>query len=251
MSGIYFLFMRVVVVTLGYAPARILLACLEQVYSTIGIEFEHHLLNNHYPRNEEKNDKLVKAICDVYGIKYYDLGYNLGLQAGYNHLIQQANLNDDDIVIGIDPDVWPVTPNWGQALIKAAQQPAFAWVSLQNQHSQRELQERGFTEVIVSDLKIQLAHHACVNSIAAWRYGVLKELGFLQEPRKYYGSIESHMFPMIRRLNKHWAYLSDYHEQFSPLVDSEPLYKKYKVEYAHKLSTNLEFKEWLKLELHQ
>lgn len=251
-SGIYFLSMRVVVVTLGYAPARILLACLDQVYKTIGLDnVEHYLLNNRYPIDQERNDKLVKSICDAYGITYFDLGYNLGLSAGYNYLIEQAKLNDDDLVIGIDPDVFPVTPGWGAALFETMQESSFAWASLQNPHSKRELTERGFTEIIINKIKIQIAHQACVNSVCMWRYGVLKQLGFLQEPKKYYGGIESMMFPMVQRLGKHWVYLSDFHEMASPLVESEPLYKKFKWEYAHKLTTTLEFKEWLKLESQQ
>lgn len=244
--------MKVVIVSIAYAPARVILACYEQLYKTIGITPSAHLvLNNHYPVNQNRNDRLIKSICEEFGCTLYDLGENVGLQRGYNYLIEQANLEDNDIIIGVDSDVWPITPNWGPALVKTIQEPSFAWATLQNQHSKRELTERGHTEIILNGIKLQMAHYACTNSICAWRKGVVKELGGLQEPRKFYGSIESHMFPMVKKINKHWVYLSEYHEEFSPLVESDLLYKRYKIDYAIKLTTTLEFKEWLKLESQQ
>lgn len=239
--------MRVFMVTLGYAPARVLLACLDQVYQTIGVDVEHHLLNNHYPVDMVRNDTLVESICKAYKIRYHDLGHNSGLSGGYNYLIANLRTEPDDIIIGLDPDTFPVTPNWGRALVSVLQQDKrIAWASLMNPPAEPELKQRGYVPEMVGGELVWHAQQACVNSICAWRAGTLQELGGLQEPKKYYGGIESMMFPMVKRLGLSWAYLPEYREECSPLVESHPLYRKYKQEYALKNSTQDDFATWLK-----
>lgn len=241
--------MKIYAVTLGFAPSRILLTTFDQVYKTIGIPVQHLLLNNHYPVDEERNDELVRAICQAYGVKYYDLGENVGLAAGYNYLLRDVIPYDpESIVIGIDPDTWPITKGWGAALADVHSDPKIGWATLQNQASERELKERGFTARSVKDVPIYSAHQACVNSICAWKLSMLKELNWLSEPKKYYGGIEGHMFHMVKKMGLDWVYLPTFKEESSALVSSEELYRTYKWNYAHLNNTQLSFKEWLKLQ---
>jgi hypothetical protein len=238
--------MKVVMVTLGFAPARILLTCIDQVYRTIGISPKHYLLNNHYPVNKEINDYLVLSICKAYGINYYTLGKNVGLQKGYNFLIETAQLEDDDLIIGVDPDTYPITPGWGKALLKVMEDDRIGWATLQNEASERELVERGHDKETINGVNVLIAHAPCVNSVCCWKWKILKQMGGLQEPREWYGGIECMMWGMLEKLGKRWAYLQDFKEERNDLVKSETVYTEYKWEYAHKGSTKLDFESWLK-----
>ncbi len=245
--------MRVHIVSLGFAPARVFLACMDQVYKTIGLkDFNHILLNNHYPVDKARNDFLIEQICRSYGIKFHDVGENIGLAAGYNLLLNNLRFadkaDDEDIVIGIDPDVWPISKGWGQALIDVMSgDPAVAWASLWiNSATERETTERGYTPNIINGVKVRELKQASMNSICAWRLGVLRELGGLEEPKKYYGGVEGQMFPKMVERGLKWVFLEDFKEECSPLVNSEDLYRVYKWEYAHKNSTQLDFESWLK-----
>ncbi len=242
--------MKIYMVSLAYAPSRIVIECMRQVYETIGIPVEHHVLMNHYPINQELNDKVLLAVFDHYKCKVHDLGANTGLSGGYNYLIQQLNLQDDDIVLGLDLDCYPITQNYGQALVKVLRgDKSIGWASLQNQHSVRELSERGFTPHVVDSILVHEAHTACVNSICAWSGKFLNGFGGLQEPNKWYGGLEAMSFGKVKQLGFKWVYLPQYEERFHPTMQADRCYIVYKWSLAHLKTTTLSFAEWLKEDL--
>ena len=233
-------------VSLAFAPARVVLECMRQVYETIGIPVEHHVLMNHYPINQDLNDKVLLTVFDHYKCKVHDLGANTGLSGGYNYLIKQLNLQDDDIVIGLDLDCYPVTQNYGQALVKVLKgDRSIGWASLQNQHSVRELAERGFTPHIVDGVLVHEAHTACVNSICAWSGKFLNGFGGLQEPSKWYGGLEAMSFSKVKQLGFKWVYLPQYEERFHFTMQADRCYIVYKWSLAHLKTTTLDFASWL------
>jgi hypothetical protein len=240
--------MKIVMVSIAFAPARVIIECYKQIYKTIGnIKFEHYVLNNHYPIDQDRNDALIKTLVESYSGKYFDLGSNVGLSEGYSYLMREAKLEPDDIVIGIDPDVWPVTPNWGEALVKVLSEPNtnIGWVSLFNHHSQREFNERGFIELDVAGLKCYNTKTAMLNSICAWKGDLLIKMGGLKEPNKYYGGLESFSYGTVKQLGYNWVFLPEYKEDFNDLVKPDLCYKNYKWIYAHERSTKLDFASWL------
>lgn len=241
--------MAVYFVTIGYAPYTVLRNSIDQVYKTVGIQPERHiLLDNGYPKNKAENSFLIHNVCQDYGVEYYNLGENLGLGAGYRWLIDKTRAGDDDIIVGLDPDVWPITDNWGKALVDVMQaEPRVGWASLNVvPHTAREMIERGGVQSMLGGYVVQECPAACLNSICAWRPGMLRDLGGIHEPRKYYGGVESHMKPKLDLHSWRWVYLMDYKEEWNASVASEADYQQYKIEYAHKGSTKDDFETWLK-----
>jgi hypothetical protein len=232
-------------VSLAFAPIRVISSCFQQVYKTIGRPVEHHVLTNHYPIDHDVNEKVVKALCEAYKITWHDLGQNVGLSAGYNHLINNLNLQDDDVVIGVDPDTWPETPGWSNALVSVLQDKTIAWASLMNHHAVNELPQRGYTTHTVNGVIAYEAHQACVNSICAWPGWFLKRLNGLKEPNQWYGGIEIMSMPKIKQMGFKWVYLPEFKEAYHSRVEGDGPYRHYKWEYAHKHSTKLDFKAWL------
>lgn len=240
--------MRVIMVSLAFAPARVIIECMKQLYKFPGdIKFEHYVLNNHYPIDKDRNDLLLKTLFDSYGCKYFDLGANTGLAAGYNYLIKQANIQDDDIVIGADLDTYPVSPNWMNGIVNVMQaDPTIGWCGLMNQHAKKELADRGCTTHTIANTVCLEGHTACVQSIIGWSGKSLNLLQELKEQNKWYGGMEVVSFPRLKQLNLRWVYLPQYNEEFSSLVEADRCYVIYKWSYAHLRNTTLDFESWIK-----
>jgi hypothetical protein len=241
--------MKIVMVSIAFAPARVIIECYKQVYKTIGnVQFEHYVLNNHYPIDQERNDKLIKTLVESYNGKYFDLGENVGLGEGYSYLMREAKLQPDDIVIGIDPDVFPVTHGWGEALVKVLSEPNtnIGWASLFTPHTQKEFNERGFDKLDVNGITCYNTKTAMLNSVCAWKGDLLIKMGGLKEPNKYYGGLESFSYGTIKQLGYNWVFLIDFKEELHELVKADQVYTEYKWAYAHHRNTKLRFDEWLK-----
>lgn len=239
--------MKIYAISLAYVPARIALTTLEQVYKTIGIKPERHLvLMQHYPVDEKRNDGLLRNIFDAYELETRDLCENVGLSQGYNYLVNQINLKDEDIIIGIDLDVYPITPGWGQALADVASNPIVGWASLTFPVVDREMNERGFDIGIINGRNVKFPRQTCMSSICGVRAEMWKTLGGINEPKKYYGGAECATNPKIVALGKRWAYLPDFREEHTPLTGSEPLYAQWKWKYAIENSVQTDFRTWLK-----
>jgi hypothetical protein len=75
---------------------------------------------------------------------------------------------------------------------------------------------------------------------------MLKAMGAIREPNKYYGGFESMSYPIITKLGFSWVYLPDYKEDYHDLVKPDACYKDYKFQYAHHRTTKLDFESWLR-----
>lgn len=241
---------KLYMVSTAFAPARVVIPSLQQIYKTICRPVEHHILNNHYPIDEERNTLLVKTAAESYGIKWHDLGKNVGLSGGLNYLINNLNLQDGDIVIGTDLDVFPTTMGWGIAIQQVLEaDPSVGWVSLMNQHAKRELPERGYTIHTIGGNVCYEGHTACVQSIIGWSAKSLKGLGELKEQQFYYGGGEVTNHPRLKALGLKWVYIPQYEEIFHPHCEGDRCYVVYKWNYSHLKTTTLDFGSWLQEDL--
>lgn len=246
--------MRVIINTLAFAPFRVFKASVDQVYSTLGItDFEHRVLNQHYPINKAENTKLIREYCESRNMRWFDVGENIGLSGGYNYLIKQGNLEHEDIVILEDPDVWPVTPGWGEAIVRAVSPNeigiTIGIVSLMTPPAAYQKINVPYTDVHINGLKATLPHVAIINSLCGMPGRLLLKLGDLQESNKYYGGFESVNFPRLQEIGYSWAYLDDYKEEKldDNVAKPDHCYSLYKWAYAYEHSTDLDFESWLKI----
>ena len=245
--------MRVFTISTLFAPIRVIESSITQVYRTIGTlnyPYRHLALNNHYPINKSLNDKMIKTLCDHYGIELFDESKNLGLSGGLNYLLSKIDLQDDDLIIGLDNDVWPITPGWGRALTDSVIYGAdVGWSSLMFPIAENELLQRGYTVHTINSpngsIVVWEALQAVVNSICCWNGKMIKQLGTLSENGHYYGGLESISFPKIKSLGWKWIYTVQYRELFNDRIKQDRCYDVYKWEYAHKKSTALSFEDWL------
>ena len=237
--------MRVVVITMGFGNIQVLTRSFEMITETSVMGNTWYVLNQHYPlpSHKEFQEGLI-ALSEKYNFTLFDEGKNLGLSAGLNYLIDK--LNNDDIVIGLDPDSLPATVGWDLAMVDLFKDPTIVWTSLANAHSFGEMSERGFSTEMNNGYKIRVPHKPVVNSICAWRVSWLRSNGGIKEPNKYYGGLECATWRKVDQKNKRWVFLEHYWEHSTPdfpiIVDEK--YTRYKFDHAHKGDPR-SFDEWL------
>lgn len=197
------------------------------------VQYRHILVDQHYPLpNKQENRAKLRQLGPQYEV--LDPGRNLGLHHGFNWACSQLPLKDDDILIGYDPDSYPVTPGWDMALVTAiAHGGNVAWASLMNPISRRELDERGFTPRRIGHIHTLETHRPCVNSICAWRWDFLRKAGGLKEPTAFYGGLECAMWKALNDQKQKWVYLLEWHEKSYFFDKQDMVYRDYKWHHAH------------------
>jgi hypothetical protein len=240
---------RVVTLSLGFAPARLVDLSLTAYRKTRNpdLPYEHVLLDQHYPVDKEANRQAVRQLCDLYDVEVLDAGRNLGLHEGFNWALRQLRLQPQDIVIAYDLDSLPLTPGWDMALVRAIagdETGKIVWASLLNPRSEADLRARGFDRRQIDGyLELWVTKTAVTNSICAWRYGWLQSVGFLQEPRAFYGHLEAAMFSRLG--DRQWAFLPGWTESDELRNQHDRAYVVYKWCHSHLNSWPGDFESWL------
>ncbi len=226
--------------TLLYNNYKVIKRSLEQLRSTGTLNLPIVALDNHYPHLTKSQKTRLKNKFDLTII---DEGENLGLSGGYNRLIKEYP--ELDYVILYDCDSNPDSKGWDAALMDVIQHPKLAYCSLMFDNAKREMKERGFEPWQNGEHVIWRPKQACQQSVSCADLNYLRTIGGLQEPKKYYGGLESCMF-------KYWndqhqiGYIDGVYEtQLHEADDTDPRYKRYKWDYAHQ-GYGGSFNEWLK-----
>lgn len=238
--------MKVVMCTPAFANPLVMARTFDMIRATATENLPWLVLNQHYPLpSKHAYQCSLLELAEKHRFQLFDTGENVGLSAGYNFLINM--LENDDIVIALDPDVLPATTGWDKALIDCFQDPRNVWASLANEISFGQIDERGYTTEISNGYKLRIPKTAVVNSMSAWRVSWLRSAGGIKEPRKYYGGLECCMWTKLDQVNKRWVFLQHYWEHKSedlpPLVDN--WYHAYKWAYATE-GEERSFEEYLK-----
>ncbi len=242
--------MSVIAITLGFVPARIWEQSAKVYAETRNPElpYTHYFVDQHYPLEKKKNRKALREICERYGIKVLDPGKNLGLHEGFNWALREINPPDDAIIIAYDPDVYPTSSGWDMALVRAIRgdpKGKIVWASLLHGAANQEIQKCGFEpRKIDGYIDVWITKLPIMNSICAWSYSWLKSVGFLNEPRPFYGHLEAEMYGRLR--GKEWAFLPSWTEDERLRKTQDEKYMVYKWTHAHTQSFDGDFESWLK-----
>lgn len=245
--------MRIFALSLGFAPARIFIETFNAFYKSLtGIKPQlHYVLNNRYPVNEDQNNALLETYCHIHPImEYYDAGHNLGLSGGYNKLLSMlaadVGLEDDDIIVYLDPDVNIITPGWLDAAKTVFENNKYVgWVSLYNERVDEEFKHRPYVDYEVAGVRVREPSQPMINSVCIFRYSYLKAMNGLNEDGLY-GGLECKMWNLMSGKGYRWIFLRDFHESCGDdKFKADRAYTVYKWEYAHTRSTKLDFKSWL------
>ena len=214
--------------TLLYNEYEIIERSMQQLRNTNTLNLPIYAVDNAYPF---LTVEMVERLKSKYNITIIGERYNRGLSAGYNELINTLNF---DFAILYDCDSYPITQGWDAAMMDVIQHENVKYLCLMFDICRREMIERGYHQWHYMNYEIWQPTQACTQSISCADLKFLRNIGGLEEPKKYYGGLESTMF-------KHWndinriGYLNNYFEnQINNVEEVNPLYRQYKWEYAHK-----------------
>ena len=234
--------MAIHAITLAFANEAILERSIEAFHTTRNPDLRidrHVIVDQHYPLRYE----VVRACLDRLAVRFptieiVDPGRNLGLHDGFNWALKALDPHDDDIVIGYDGDSLPIKPGWDMALVRALsarrrdQLGSIVWSSLANPRTIADIKLRGYDRVKVDGyLELWLTRTAITNSVCAWRVGWLRKVGWLQEPKAFYGHLESTMWGKLA--GNRWAVIPDWPESDELRKLHDRLYVIYKWRHSH------------------
>lgn len=234
--------MSIYAITLAFANAELLERSINAFYATRNPAMPltgHYVVHQHYPLRPESIGYALDRMRLEHGVHVIDPERNLGLHEGFNWAMRQIKPKDDDIIIGYDGDSLPLSKGWDMALVRAIDgsrsdgHGSVVWATLGNPRTLSDVYSRGYdTATADGYLRLFLTRTAITNSICAWRYGWLRRVGFLQEPRAYYGHLEAAMFNKLGK-GERWAVLPDWIEsdELRGLHDRE--YVIYKWRHSH------------------
>lgn len=203
--------MSLFTITMGFVPARIWRQSCEAYYRTAERKTEHIFVDQHYPLHEAENRRELWRICCEYGISVLDPGHNLGGTEGFNYALERIKLEPDDVVIGYDPDSYPITPGWDGALADAiALDPKIVWTSLMSQRANPELEARGYERRYLNQIEVWRTKQPVVNSVCGFRASWLQAVGGLRQPSKWYGGLECALWASLGA--SEWCFLPGWWE---------------------------------------
>jgi len=238
-------------ITLGHVPARIWEKSLAQYHATRhgGVEYRHLFLNQHYPLNKKENEERLREICSTGGVEWLDAGGNLGLHGGFNWVLNKINVQPGDLVIGYDPDSWPISSGWDMALLTAVRDPRVGWASLWGPWVDQDMADRkakGLLDRIdVGHIETWAIRAPIMNSVCAFRGDFLKASGGLHENYHWYGTLEIAMWSHLQKNNMRWVFLPGWREDHTAHFEQDPEYRRWKWYYVHERKFNGSFADYV------
>lgn len=243
---------KVYIISLGYNNAAVMKAGIGRMYETMALkpeEFTHVILDQHYPIRRSEVLNLFDGFRKNYGATVMDAGSNLGLHHGWNWVCDRLPLEEEDVVIGYDPDSWPVQPGWDLAMVDALQHwktTQCPWVSVTSEVVWHMPNAR-FEEWQLGRYKMltPISHPCWVQSVCGFVWGPLKAVGNFVEPNPLYGDLEKTLAPKYAALGYKMAWMLDYHDEIRRLDGHEDAeYRNWKYATAILGEPQVPLEEW-------
>lgn len=231
---------KTMIFTILYNNYRVINRSLTKLRETNTLNLPIVALDNHYPTLTKAYKTRLKK---KFNLTILDAGENLGLSGGYNYIIEQYPELKHAILYDCDSN--PETKGWDKSLMDTIKHPKVAYLSLMFDNAKREMEERGFNPWLCGEHVIWKPKEACQQSISCVDLTYLRSIGGMQEPKKYYGGLESCMFKFWNEQNQIGYIDGVYEKQMHKDDDTDPRYKEYKWKYAHQ-GYDKSFDEYLK-----
>lgn len=226
---------KVWVISLIYNDADVIEQSITQAHETKSqeVDWVHVLVDAHWPINHDKVKEALARLTEKYGCIVIDPGHNLGLHGNFNHALASQAIPDNAMVIGLDPDCWPVTPNWDKAMCDVFNaDEKIVWLSLWHAEATRELlhERKSKPETTIVGHRVVEVASPVINSVCGFRMGWLNKVNGITEPSRWYGGLECAMWQSVLNHGR-WVFLPDYREE--PHFKINPDYTTWKWKHAH------------------
>lgn len=229
-------------VTLVHHNERQFKPSIERFYEALSgsLEIRHLVLWQHYPLQPRRD--ILEELQKRYNFELHDVGHNLGLKRGINHLLSKIDLQNDDFVLGYDADSYPVSPGYDMALRTCFLDAQVGWATLWGPWLDGQI--KGHNRAI-SQIQVTETHYPIMNSVCMWRGSFLKHSGGIHELGDMYGGLELALWPHLQSYKGKWVFTRDWHEdhRLHWLQDEE--YKRWKWYLAHERKVTGTFLEYV------
>ncbi len=243
--------MKTIVITPAFCKSILLHHSLKNYYELQTENYEHWILLNHYPVDEERNTDEIRKIAEQYKCKVFDSEYDRGLHKSVNNFYDHNPQPEGTIQIGFDPDgaIEQLSKGFDKALSETLRDgiKSHSLCLLNLWNYEREINKGSENDkVIINGNRVLMHPTVGVLNIGAVDLDWIKSIGGFTEPCEYYGYIElalwQHMFG-----KKRLGYLTEFKERYHAYPEDciDPEYQQWKAEHIKGFTGS--FEEWLKL----
>ena len=166
------------------------------------------------PKNIEKakanNSRKLKTLAKKYGSRYLKIK-NIGVSQNWTAVYKHLKMNDDDILIGVDPDERPQQNNWVEAMAAVLRSPEKIGMATLTMPQQKKivLSKKTFT---ISGVKAVVPISNTNWALIGFTKLFLDEMGGVPHPpyAERYGWIEAEVYPNFEKYGYDLCFLPDY-----------------------------------------
>ena len=226
-------------------------------------KFFHYVVDLDYPLyedtipNDVKQSKLIaskkmRTIAKVNGSSYlkYD---NVGVSQNWQSFVDYVMPNDNDIVIGADPDERPLNMGWVDAIKSVMDgDDKIAVASLFMTDHQKLIHRYPKTERIINGIRVWEMDKLINWALIGIKGSFLNKIDKIPFPEKApkYGWLEHELYPLIIKHGYKWVILPDYlvkHTDYPQDVGTSKLYRAWKNQIIHKIDEfgQISFEDYL------
>jgi hypothetical protein len=239
-------------ITLGFCPNAAFKPTAQRLKESLSGKHNIDLIfvAKPYPIDTEKNLELNIATALEAGYRVVEKAVDKGAAGDFNETVDSLNIDDNDIVIIYDHDIYPIHNEWDDAMIRVMQgAPNCGWLALWNEATNGEFLATPGIEHSVDGICFTEAKTWMMIGASAFRGSFLKATGGLVQPGKYYGGVEKAMYPHLEQCGMYLAFLNDFAEDQRIKLSTEcEKYRAWKMVHSLK-AFQFSFDEWLKIQI--
>lgn len=188
------------------------------------------LVDHHWPINPSNFSACVNQLAKMIDARVISPEKNLGGTNGINFALSQIDLKSTDYLLWVDPDSFPITYGWFQAMVAVMEaDPTIATLSLWP----ADLSHTDWQEEVVAGYNVRtFPSHSEMFSMTMWRvsFAAPKICAY----HEFYGQPEAPAFNKARELGMRNAWLTDFKESLCPIPHPQ-VYEDWKMLHTRNL----------------
>lgn len=158
------------------------------------------------------NTEKLKELAKDFGSDYVRLE-NIGVSQNWTQVYRTLQIADDDVLIGCDPDEWPLDNGWVKSMGDVIREGGFGLVSLMMTAHINVLRNRALNERWVAGRRVYILPNGSLNWALIGLHGkflnMIREIPYPPNATRY-GWIEGALTPKFMETGMYWGVLADF-----------------------------------------
>lgn len=220
---------------------------LQEMTETLLPRPHKYILDDCYPLNRDQNIKLMLQVKKRWEnqITFLHNDKNLGIHKSFNLLFEFLAPAEEDIIITVAPDTVPIDRGWDEAMVEVLTGDSTVAYVGTSSYATKSTPGVIWHKKMVGKVSYSVGDGPAMSHATAWRASFLRKVGGFHQPMNYYGHLEAEMWIRARSLGMTHAYLDHHEEDFRLEAYHDDVYRRYKLDHAHKQTFPGSFAEYL------